>query len=232
MDMVLLFCNWGFPVALGWQEVLMFSPISILIILGVVLAAAAVFGVAVAIAAYLRFRGERVITCPENKEPAAVHIDIPKVAKNAMLGKLNVRLDQCSRWPERAGCGQDCLSQIHADPEKCLVWNLVDDWYKGKSCAYCQKPFGEIHWHDRHPGLLGPDHSMVPWNEVPPENLPQVFQNYLPVCWNCYIAEEFRRKNPERVVERMWDRGAGGGYVPKESSDSVPETKPAGQLRR
>lgn len=230
--MVLLFYNRGFPVALGWQEVLMFSPFSILIILGVVLAAAAVFGVAVAIAAYLRFRGKRVITCPENKQPAAVHIDIHKVAKNAMLGKLDVRLDECSRWPERAGCGQDCLSQIHADPEKCLVWNLVDDWYKGKSCAYCQKPFGEIHWHDRQPGLMGPDHSVVPWNEVPPENLPQVFQNYLPVCWNCYIAEEFRRKNPERVVERRWDRGAGGSYVPKESSDSATETNPAGQLRR
>ena len=203
----------------------MISPVLILIVIGVLIAAALVFGLAVSLGAYVRFRGERIITCPENKQPAAVHINMSKVAKEAFIGKLDVRLDQCSRWPERAGCGQDCLSQIKADPENCLVWNLVDEWYKGKSCAYCQKPFGEIHWHDRHPALLGPDRSVVQWNEVPPENLPQIFQNYLPVCWNCYIAEEFRRKNPERVIERTWERGAGGAYVPKES-DSSSASKP------
>lgn len=204
----------------------MISPVLILIVLGVLFVAAVIFWLAVATGAYVRFRGQRVITCPENKQPAAVHLNLSKIAREAMVGKLDLRLDQCSRWPERAGCGQDCLSQISADPEKCLVWNLVDDWYKGKSCAYCQKPFGKIHWHDRHPALVGPDRSIVQWNEVPPENLPQVFQKYLPVCWNCYIAEEFRRKNPESVVERTWERGAGGAYVPK-SNESAPETKRA-----
>ena len=199
----------------------MSAAVLILIVIGVLFAAALIFGVAVATGAYARFRGERVITCPENKQPAAVHINMSKVARKAMLGKLDLRLDQCSRWPERAGCGQDCLSQISADPEKCLVWNLVDDWYKGKSCAYCQKPFGEIHWHDRHPALLGPDRSIVQWNEVPPENLPQIFQNYLPVCWNCYIAEEFRRKNPERVMDRTWERDASGAYAPKDAGSAV-----------
>ena len=199
----------------------MSSAVLILIFIGVLFAAALIFGLAVATGAYARFRGERVITCPENKQPAAVHLNMSKVARKAMLGKLDLRLDQCSRWPERAGCGQDCLSQISADPEKCLVWNLVDDWYKGKSCAYCQKPFGEIHWHDRHPALLGPDRSIVQWNEVPPENLPQIFQNYLPVCWNCYIAEEFRRKNPERVMDRTWERDASGAYVPKDADSAV-----------
>jgi len=202
----------------------MISPILILIVLGVLFAAAVIFGLAVATGAFVRFRGERVITCPENKQPAAVHINLAQVAREAMVGKLDLRLDQCSRWPERAGCGQDCLSQIGADPEKCLVWNLVDDWYKGKFCAYCQKPFGEIHWHDRHPALLGPDRSIVQWNEVPAENLPEVFQNSLPVCWNCYIAEDFRRKNPELVIERTWERDAGGAYVPK-GNKSAPETK-------
>ncbi len=174
------------------------------------------FGLFLAIRELVRYHGKRVITCPETKQPAAVHVNMMKVAREAVLGKPDIRLDQCSRWPERANCGQDCLSQIKADPESCMVWNIVDDWYKGKSCAYCQKPFGEIHWHDRHPALLGPDRSVIQWNEVPPENLPQIFQNYLPVCWNCYIAEEFRRKNPDRAMDRVWDRDAGGAYVPKE----------------
>ncbi len=191
-----------------------------LAIVGVLLAVTVAFGLAVALRSYLRYRGQRLITCPETKQPAAVHINLMKVAREAVLGKPNIRLDQCSRWPERASCGQDCLSQIKADPQHCLVWNMVDEWYKGKSCAYCQKPFVEIHWHDRYPALLGPDRSVVQWNEVPPENLPQIFQNYLPVCWNCYIAEEFRRKNPERIVERTWDRDAGGTYVPKDPNSS------------
>lgn len=173
----------------------------------------------------VRYRGRRIITCPETNQPAAVHINMAKVAREAVLGKANLRLDQCTRWPERAHCGQDCLSQIKADPESCMVWNIVDEWYEGKSCAYCQKPFGEIHWHDRHPALLGPDRSIVQWNEVPPENLPHIFQNYLPVCWNCFIAEEFRRKNPDRALDRTWNRDAGGSYVPKDP-DSSQESKP------
>jgi hypothetical protein len=179
------------------------------------------FGVYLATQIFVRYRGKRVITCPEISQPAAVHVNALKAAREAVFGRTDIRLDQCSRWPERAGCGQECLSQIKADPEKCLVWNLVDEWYRGKSCAYCQKPFGEIHWHERHPALLGPDRSIVQWNEVPPENLPQIFQNYLPVCWNCYIAEEFRLKNPGRVIDRTWERGAGGEYVPKEPGSKV-----------
>jgi hypothetical protein len=92
----------------------------------------------------------------------------------------------------------------------------VNEWYKGKSCAYCQKPFTEIHWHDRHPALLAPDRTSVQWNEIAAEKLPEMFATYLPVCWNCYIAETFRRQHPEMITERRWERGAGGEYVPKE----------------
>jgi hypothetical protein len=172
--------------------------------------------------AYLRYRGKRVITCPETENAAAVHVDVANLAREAVFGKHHLRLDQCSRWPERHNCGQECLSQIEADPEGCLVWNMVDNWYKGKSCAYCQKPFHEIHWHDRQPALLGPDRNTAQWSEIPPENLPVVFQNFLPVCWNCFIAENYRRQHPEQLVDRKWERGAGGEYAPKETEEDVP----------
>ncbi len=188
---------------------------------------ATVFGLAVALRAYVRYRGQRVITCPETHRAAAVHVDANKAARKAIFGKSYVHLDQCSRWPERQNCGQECLSQVNADPAACLVWNIVDQWYKGKSCAYCQKPFVNIHWHDRHPALMAPDHTCVQWNEVAPEKLPEVFESYLPVCWNCYIAETFRRKNPEKVLDRTWERGPGGEYIPKE--DAAP---PAKDMRR
>jgi hypothetical protein len=169
-----------------------------------------VFGITLALRAYLRYRGERLVTCPETHKPAAVRVDVAKVASTLLIGKQEIRLDHCSRWPEKRNCGQECLSQVNADPQHCLVWNIVAEWYKGKSCAYCQKPFGEIHWHERHPAVLSPERIAKQWNEIPAEQLPGVFATHLPVCWNCYIAETFRRQNGEKVLDRNWDRGAGG----------------------
>jgi hypothetical protein len=183
---------------------------------------AIVCGITLAFRTFLRYRGQRIVTCPETHRPAAVHVDIGKAVSERIWGKPEIRLDQCSRWPEKRNCGQECLSQVNADPANCLVWNIVAEWYKGKSCAYCQKPFGEIHWHDRHPALLSPERIATQWNEIPAEKLPEVFERHLPVCWNCYIAETFRRQNPDRVLDRNWERGAGGEYVPK--SEPNPES--------
>jgi hypothetical protein len=136
-----------------------------------------------------------------------------------------VRLDQCSRRPERQKCGQECLSQVYADPQHCLVWNIVGEWYHGKSWAHCQKPFTDMHWHDRRAALLSPEREAKPGNEIPAETLPQAFQMYLPVCSDCYIAETFRRQNPDRVLDRAWGRGASGEYVPQEEAHAPTNNK-------
>ena len=191
----------------------------------IVLVVGSVYGLVLGFWAAMRYRGKRLITCPETHQAAAVHVNTSKASIGAILGQKQVRLDQCSRWPERQNCGQDCLSQINADPEHCLVWNIVGEWYKGKSCAYCQKPFEEMHWHDRHPALLSPDRIAKQWNEIPPEQLPTVFETYLPVCWNCYIAETFRRQNPDRLVNRNWERGTAGEYVPEGTEEGAKPAK-------
>jgi len=231
LDPVMLFPFMGFPAysRLTGREKeagMVFSNL-ILAMIVVLAVGAVVFGLTVALRTYVKYRGERVITCPETHQAAAVHVNAKNAATKALFGKSHIRLDQCSRWPERQNCGQECLSQVNADPALCLVWNMVDQWYKGKACAYCQKPFTEIHWHDRHPALMAPDHACVQWNEVAPEKLPEIFESYLPVCWNCYIAETFRRQNPEKVLDRTWERGAGGEYIPKE--DSAPPAKDIGR---
>ena len=200
----------------------------ILVAILVLMAGAIVFGLVQIFRTYARYRGERVVSCPETHRPAAVHVDALKAARVASMGKQWIQLDQCSRWPERKNCGQECLSQIHADPENCLVWNMVAAWYRGKTCAYCQRPFGEIHWHDRHPALLSPERVAKQWNEIPAETLPDVFLTHLPVCWNCYIAETFRRQNADKVLDRNFERGAGGEYIPKEEGDKESEKRVAG----
>jgi hypothetical protein len=180
----------------------------ILAAIAVLLSGAVAFGPTMAVRAYLRYRGKRVITSPETSNHAAVHVNVVNAAREAVFGKHDIRLDQCSCWPERQNCGQECLSQIKADPEGCMVWHMVDDWYKGKSYAYCQKPFGEIHRHDRQPALLGSDRNTAQWSEIPPENWPAVFQNFLSVCWSCFIAENYRRQPRSRLQTRVTKKAA------------------------
>jgi|SRR5208282_1242274 len=152
--------------------------------------------------AYFEYRGKRLITCPETHKAAAVDVAAGEAAFGAFLSEPTLRLRECSRWPERKDCGQDCLKQIEADPENCLVWNIVAQWYEGKKCVFCHKTFGELHRMDHTPALLEPDHTTVEWKDLPPEKLPEVFGSFRPVCWNCHVAETFRRLHPDLVVER------------------------------
>jgi len=119
------------------------------------------------------------------------------------LGTRNelLTLSECSRWPEREACGQECLAQIQEAPKACLVWTIINRWYQGQNCVYCHKPFGEIHWHEHPPALLNKERKTVQWNEIPAEKLQEALETHRPVCWNCHIAQTFRREHPELVVD-------------------------------
>ena len=166
--------------------------------------AAVVFGVVFVrsipvLSAYVHFRGKRLITCPETLKTAAVDVAARKAALTAVFGEPTLRLDRCSRWPARQDCGQECLEQVEADPDNCLLWNTVSNWYEGKDCVYCQKRFGPLHHLDHIPALL------AKWNEFRPEQLPDVFSIFQPVCWDCHVAEKFRHVHPELVTDRHRD---------------------------
>jgi len=151
---------------------------------------------------FLKFRGERIVSCPETHQPAAVRVTAGKAALEAALGREELNVCQCSRWPEKEDCPQGCLDQVKEAPAACLVWNIMNRWYEGQSCAYCQKPFTQIHWHDHPPALVDADGQSVLWNEVAPEQLQETMRTHAPVCWNCYIAETFRREHAELVTDR------------------------------
>jgi hypothetical protein len=152
--------------------------------------------------AYLQFRGDRVITCPENRRPAGVVVDTGRVLLTTLEGKTDLRLKSCSRWPERQDCGQECLRQIEAAPGDCLVRHILTQWYEGKNCAMCGKPIGEIHWADNEPALLNAQHRSVEWHEVTPADLPGVLATHQPVCWNCHVVNRIVGEHPELVVDR------------------------------
>ena len=153
--------------------------------------------------AWLRYRGKMVVTCPETAQPAAVDVDALHAAEwKAVMGREELRLSACSRWPERAGCGQDCLGQIEHSPESCLVKTIVTNWYDDRTCAYCKQAIGPIVWHERPPGALTNEGTTVLWKEVAAESLPKMFETSRPVCWKCHIVESFRREHPQMVIER------------------------------
>lgn len=184
------------------------------IVVSMVLAVGVIVGLTIIVRAYVRHRGKSLVTCPETGRPAEVRVDALKAALDTAKGKpMRLQLEQCSRWPEREDCGQACLSQIENDVEGCHVWNIVQQWYRGRSCAYCQKPIEHVDWHDHQPALLGPDKKTIQWTDAPAEKLPEIFETHLPVCWSCHMAETFRREHPGEFVDRPWERGPMGEYT-------------------
>ena len=171
--------------------------VAVLVGLGVLL----VFGRRLAVA-WLRYRGTRVVVCPESRDMVAVRVDAKHAALSAPQGRVDLRLESCTRWPEKAGCGQDCLGQVEAAPQSCLLRSILGDWYLGKSCAFCGRSFRALSWHDHEPGLLAPDGTVVAWNGFRAEQVVGVLATHKPVCWDCRVAESFRLEHPELVVDR------------------------------
>jgi hypothetical protein len=152
--------------------------------------------------AWWKYRGRRVISCPENRRPAGVVVDARHAAATALGRAPELRLSSCSRWPERAGCGQECLAEVAASPEDCLVRNILTKWYAGKVCAFCGQPFGNIEWTGQKPALLRVDRMSVEWNQVPADKLHEVMAASLPLCFACHMANTLVREHPELVVDR------------------------------
>jgi hypothetical protein len=155
------------------------------------------------LATWRKYRGTRVVTCPETQRPVAVHVNAGRAAVDALLGgEPRLRLSDCTRWPERRNCGQECLAQIEAAPENCLVQTMLARWYADKKCVFCGKPLNHQYWLQHRPALMSPDRVTYEWRDIPPETLPEVLAAYQPVCWDCHVAESFRREFPDLVTDR------------------------------
>src|ERR1700746_2165623 len=96
------------------------------------LAAFAIFRAATAIRVYAKFRGKRLVTCPEDRKPAGVSVNAAAAARASSIG-AHIRLEQCSHWPEHENCGQECLAQIENDPQGSLVRSQVQRWFRGRA---------------------------------------------------------------------------------------------------
>ena len=178
----------------------------------VLLATASYFGIRWLVRAYSRYRGSRIVTCPETGRPAIVEVDALHASLTSAVGPPDIRLENCWRWPMKAQCGQECLVNLDVTPGQCLVSGVLMRWYRGKNCAYCGEPAEELHWIDHKPALETPAGQLMEWSEVPVDKLSLVLKTHLPVCWDCYIAQTFRQNHPDLVVFRPW-----GNSIPGDS---------------
>lgn len=66
---------------------------------------------------YHEYREGRTVNCPETHAPVAVRFNALRAAWSSLSGSQTLRLSDCTRWPERAGCGQECIPDaIRAKP--------------------------------------------------------------------------------------------------------------------
>jgi len=59
-----------------------------------------------------RMRQARSVNCPFATTPAVVRLDAWYAVKMHALGERELCVEDCSRWPGNAACGQMCLVEI------------------------------------------------------------------------------------------------------------------------
>jgi hypothetical protein len=154
-----------------------------------------------------KFRGRLLVTCPENQRPAVVRMSALRAALGEFVNRSHLEVSDCSRWPEQGHCPQECVCQIERNPDEHRLWNVAAKWFDGKECAICHKPIERLSHMDHSPAVMNPaSRKTVEWENLPPEQLPAVFAESVPVCWSCHIAETFLRKFPGSTVARHFHR--------------------------
>jgi len=161
------------------------------LVIGILIVSVGLVGWAVwrAARACWKFHGRLVVTCPETAQPAAVDLATWHAAITATFREPSLRLQDCSRWRERAPCDQPCVGQIESSPEECRVLTILSKWYEGKACTCCGRPVGPIGRWQHKPCLISPEMRIFEWKDIPSENVPLALRTHAPVCWRCLVAE-------------------------------------------
>lgn len=149
-----------------------------------------------------RLSGSRVIICPETGKQAMIEVDARRAALTSLVGRADIRLETCWRWPLREDCGQQCMLQLDVAEDDCLVRSVLTKWFRGQQCIFCERPFGKIDFTDHKPALFTPEGITVELAEIPVAAVRDAMATYQPVCWNCHIAQTFYHEHLDVVIER------------------------------
>src|SRR5262249_30928671 len=157
----------------------MTTQVFVLLLIGTMLAVY----LGIALTAWIRLRGSRILTCPETHKPVSVTIDTGHAAVTAVWEKADLRLATCSRWPERQDCDQACVAQIVESGDDTKTRAIADRFFRGQHCTVCQRRIDSINATLMQPGLLDPvTHNVSAWDEIPAQDLPDAFRARKPMC--------------------------------------------------
>ncbi len=79
-------------------------------LIGAIMALAVLFVLTpVTLHIHRRYRDRTALRCPETGRLTSVRIDAEKAAKSALFGEPKLRVETCTRWPEKKNCARKCL---------------------------------------------------------------------------------------------------------------------------
>jgi hypothetical protein len=82
-----------------------------------ILAAGAVFVLLpTVLSTFYDYRSKRSVICPELRRRAQIGVDAGRAARSSIFGRLRLRVESCTFWPERSGCGEACLQGLDTPP--------------------------------------------------------------------------------------------------------------------
>jgi hypothetical protein len=172
------------------------------VIVPLLVAAVLVFYLGIALRTWIRFRGSRIVICPDNALPASVVVDAGHAAATAVRETADVKLTACSRWPAKAGCDQACTVQIQAAPNQTWPRTMAVQFFKGKRCGICAREIDPPAPSTLPAGFMHPvSHQVQAWDEIEPALLPEAMALWKPLCPRCTLTESFAQRVPHRVVQ-------------------------------
>jgi hypothetical protein len=83
-----------------------------LLLLGVTVLGSAYVIAPVVTDTYRRYRGRKIVVCPETGQIADVELKAKRASLFSAFGREWVRIRSCSLWPKRKGCAEDCLKNL------------------------------------------------------------------------------------------------------------------------
>jgi hypothetical protein len=177
------------------------SPTAIIATLLLLGCAVAAWQVARSLRVWGRLRGDRLVTCTATGSPAAVRIDARGAAAAALVCRNpQVDIAECSLWATGGLCDRGCT--VEALSPQSTTGRIASEWFDKKICVYCAKPIAARSV-GHHAALLGPEGTTREWPDVPADRLRDALRTDLPVCWDCHVAETFRREHPDWVTDRQ-----------------------------
>jgi hypothetical protein len=103
---------------------------------------------------FLRYRGKRLVRCPETNTPAVVEVAALFAGLPPPLGLPRLRVKSCSMSPERDQCAQACVWQIRAAPRDTLLKTVLRRYEEGE-CVLCGRSLGPLRRPTSEAGLEG-----------------------------------------------------------------------------